>query len=202
MHFAHPLSLCPISCDLQYPSQIHRRLLILQPPPEPHPLTFPPLVTRDGPYAVALQATALNQRKQRGKHGFRHRHPQTGSARINMHMLWFSPLLSLSFSLCCFGSCFVHLSIGNGLMPSDFQINTLLLCDLALPGGFHRGEAFPVHVGQSVCVCVCECVWMLACVSATRTINSALDYINRVRSTEQQFLWSFEGENAIENLLL
>ncbi len=57
------------------------------PLPEPHPLTFPPLVTRDGPYAVALQATALNQRKQRGKHGFRHRHPQTGSARINMHML-------------------------------------------------------------------------------------------------------------------
>ncbi len=35
-----------------------------------------------------------------------------------------------------------------------------------------------------VCVCVCVCVWMLACVSATRTINSALDYINRVRSTE------------------
>lgn len=37
-------------------------------------------------------------------------------------------------------------------MPSDFQINTLLLCDLAVPGGFHRGKAFPVHVGQSVCV--------------------------------------------------
>ncbi len=84
MHFAHLLSLCPISCDLQYPSQIHRRLLVLHPP---HPFTFPSLVTRDGPCAVALHATALNQRKRRGKHGFRHHHPQTGSALINMHML-------------------------------------------------------------------------------------------------------------------
>ncbi len=40
MHFAHPLSLCPISCDLQYPSQIHRRSLH---PPPPTPLHFLPL---------------------------------------------------------------------------------------------------------------------------------------------------------------
>lgn len=87
-----------LSCLLKYSVTIPVLQARSSPPP-PNPLTLPPRVTRDGPCAVALLATALNQRKRRGKHGFHHRHPQTGSAQINMHMLRLSISLFIPLSV-------------------------------------------------------------------------------------------------------